>query len=152
MNCLCYVPEDAGPTYDRVGMADWPPLHPPSFIKQDGYKLISGYLKRKSSKTEAKWAVRWMEVEPPDATRPDVMLAVYKTDLKEKRLNAVSLRNITDVTLHDENFDVTVGTQVYTLQARDKNDALKWTTVLTEDVMIARDEREPEDNDACVLS
>lgn len=153
--------------FERVGSVEWPPLNPPALVRQDGYKLIRGYLKRKSKKSDpeqVKWVIRWMEVEPPDAERWDVMLAVYKTDLKLKRLNAVSLHNISLVEINEDeprSFNVTVGTSVYTLLARDKADALKWVTVLNENVAIARDghenhrslpEKEDEDPTTCTLS
>ncbi|KAJ8599773.1 hypothetical protein CTAYLR_003431 [Chrysophaeum taylorii] len=160
MNCLCYLPDD-GPVFDRVGIPEWPPVNPPTFTRHEGYKLIRGYLKRKSNKsdTETKWAIRWMEVEPPDAERADVMLAVYKTDLKEKRLNAVSLRNIASVSLNDDDphsFVVVVGASVYTLLARDETDARKWVAILNDDVQLARDDKAgPPDADLdqnCLLS
>lgn len=97
-----------------------------------------------------------MEVEPPDSERPDVMLAVYKTDLREKRLNAVSLRNISSVSINEDEpqtFNVVVGASVYTLLARDESDARKWVATLNENVRRVRDEDSvaPKEN-SCLLS
>lgn len=177
MNCLCYLPDD-GPEFERIGIADWPPMNPATYTRHDGFKLIRGasfsccacqyhsaqlalavgYLKRKSNKSEweTKWAIRWMEVEPPDSQRPDVMLAVYKTDLREKRLNAVSLRNISSVSINEDEpqtFNVVVGASVYTLLARDEADARKWVATLNENVRRVRHEDivAPEET-GCLLS
>lgn len=116
-----------------------------------------GYLKRKSNKNdgETKWAIRWLEVEPPSDERPDVMLAVYKTDLREKRLNAVSIRNIAEVSLRKDepaSFNVVVGASVYTLQARDEDDAKKWVATLNENIGAATDDRELRKQDSCAVS
>ena len=75
-----------------------------------------------------------MEIDPPEDDRPDYMLSVYKNDLKQKRLNAVSLRKITDVTLCDTPcaFIVSVGENSYTLLARDNLDAETWVNTLNE--------------------
>ena len=61
------------------------------------------------------------------------MLSVYKNDAKVKRLNAVSLRKITSVTLDPETpcaFVVSVGENAYTLLARDAPDADLWVATL----------------------
>lgn len=41
MNCLCYLPDD-GPEYERIGIADWPPVNPATYTRHDGFKLIRG--------------------------------------------------------------------------------------------------------------
>lgn len=135
----------------------WPPLTPPLLASVNGLRLVRGYLKRKSSKggETTKWALRWLEVDPPEDDRPDYMLSVYKNDLKQKRLNAVSLRKITDVALCETPcaFVVSVGENSrparappqrlvrlarpaprrrYTLLARDTQDAETWVRVLNE--------------------
>ena len=52
----------------------------------------------------------------------------------KKRLNAVSLRRITDVTLSETPcvFTVSVGENSYTLLARDRCDAEHWVVTLNE--------------------
>jgi len=89
--------------------------------------------------------LRWMEVEPPDDERPDFMLAVYKTDMKEKRLNAVSVHNISNVLLNDDDptqFFVVVGPSTYTLMARDEYDAKKWVASLNDIVQLTRGDKD----------
>mmetsp|Transcript_4794 Transcript_4794/g.19555 ORF Transcript_4794/g.19555 Transcript_4794/m.19555 type:complete len:157 (-) Transcript_4794:4155-4625(-) len=154
MSCLCYIPEE--PAFERVGgVPQWPPPHPPVFTKISGLKLIGGYLKRKSSKSdgEVKWALRWMEVEPPDDERPDFMLAVYKTDIKEKRLNAVSVHNISQVMVNDldpTQFFVVVGPSSYTLMARDEYDAAKWVDSLNQVIQFTRGDKDGT-SDGCAV-
>lgn len=131
----------------------WPPLSPPLLTSLNGLRLIRGYLKRKSSKgggEATKWALRWLEVDPPEDDRPDYMLSVYKNDLKQKRLNAVSLRKITGVALCETPcaFVVSVGENAYTLLARDAHDAETWVAALNESRKIVT-EGAPND---CLLS
>ena len=66
--------------------------------------------------------------------RAIAQLSVYKTDKKKKRLNAVSLRKITDVALSSTPcaFVVSVGDNTYTLLARDCRDAEQWVTILND--------------------
>ena len=113
----------------------WPPLTPPLLASVNGLRLVRGYLKRKSSKggETTKWALRWLEVDPPEDDRPDYMLSVYKSAQKSKRLNAVSLKKITSV-IHDHAvpcaFVVAVCDSSYTLLARDAADADTWVACL----------------------
>ena len=79
----------------------------------------------------------------------NTQLSVYKTDLKKKRLNAVSLRKITDVAPCEIPcaFVVSVGGSTYTLLARDTHDAEQWVKVLNESRRYVN-----EGNAACLLS
>ena len=102
--------------------------------------MVRGYLKRKSTRNledggPPRWALRWLEVDPPEEDRPEYMLSVYKTAQKSKRLNAVSLKKISAVR-HDDSlpcaFVVSVGESNYTLLARDAADADTWVQSLND--------------------
>ena len=99
-NC-CGMGEDGDARH--VGMPNWPPQHPPITEEENGLTFIRGYLKRLNSHkpgsdVEEKWVVRWIELERqawqdrPNA--PELLLSVYKSDAKLKRLNAVIFRRI----------------------------------------------------------
>ena len=74
---------------------------PPVVEDSQGHTFIRGYLKRLNSQkpgaeSEEKWVVRWIELERP-LDRPgssELLLSVYKSDAKLKRLNAVIFRRI----------------------------------------------------------
>ena len=89
----------------NVGTAvPWPPEHPPVTEESNGITLIGGYLKRLNNykpgdeNSEARWVVRWIELEYQtwqDRTDdPEILLSVYKSDAKAKRLNAVIFKRI----------------------------------------------------------
>ena len=84
-----------------MGASSWPPQMPPVVEDSQGHTFIRGYLKRLNSQkpgseAEEKWVVRWIELERP-LDRPgssELLLSVYKSDAKLKRLNAVIFRRI----------------------------------------------------------
>ena len=84
-----------------MGASSWPPQMPPVVEDSQGHTFIRGYLKRLNSQkpgaeSEEKWVVRWIELERP-LDRPgssELLLSVYKSDAKLKRLNAVIFRRI----------------------------------------------------------
>ncbi len=118
----------------------WPPAQPPLTTTHGRLTLVRGYLKRKSTRNledggPPRWALRWLEVDPPEEDRPEYMLSVYKTAQKSKRLNAVSLKKISSVR-HDDSlpcaFVVSVGESNYTLLARDAADCDAWVQSLND--------------------
>ena len=118
--------------------------------------LVRGYLKRKSTRNledggPPRWALRWLEVDPPEEDRPEYMLSVYKTSARSKRLNAVSLKKISAVR-HDDGlpcaFVVSVGESNYTLLARDAADCDTWVRSLND----AREALSVEPGAQCVAS
>ena len=134
----------------------WPPTSPPLTTTHGRLTLVRGYLKRKSTRNledggPPRWALRWLEVDPPEEDRPEYMLSVYKTSARSKRLNAVSLKNISSVR-HDDSlpcaFVVSVGESNYTLLARDAADCDTWVTALND----AREALSVEPGAQCVAS
>ena len=118
----------------------WPPAQPPLTATHGRLTLVRGYLKRKSTRNledggPPRWALRWLEVDPPEEDRPEYMLSVYKTSARSKRLNAVSLKKISAVR-HDDGlpcaFVVSVGESNYTLLARDAADCDTWVRSLND--------------------
>ena len=134
----------------------WPPTSPPLTTTHGRLTLVRGYLKRKSTRNledggPPRWALRWLEVDPPEEDRPEYMLSVYKTSARSKRLNAVSLKKISSVR-HDDSlpcaFVVSVGESNYTLLARDAADCDTWVTALND----AREALSVEPGAQCVAS
>ena len=134
----------------------WPPTSPPLTATHGRLTLVRGYLKRKSTRNledggPPRWALRWLEVDPPEEDRPEYMLSVYKTSARSKRLNAVSLKKISSVR-HDDSlpcaFVVSVGESNYTLLARDAADCDTWVQSLND----AREALSVEPGAQCVAS
>lgn len=134
----------------------WPPTSPPLTTTHGRLTLVRGYLKRKSTRNledggPPRWALRWLEVDPPEEDRPEYMLSVYKTSARSKRLNAVSLKKISAVR-HDDSlpcaFVVSVGESNYTLLARDAADCDTWVRSLND----AREALSVEPGAQCVAS
>ena len=134
----------------------WPPTSPPLTTTHGRLTLVRGYLKRKSTRNledggPPRWALRWLEVDPPEEDRPEYMLSVYKTSARSKRLNAVSLKKISAVR-HDDSlpcaFVVSVGESNYTLLARNEEDADTWVQSLND----AREALSVEPGAQCVAS
>ena len=134
----------------------WPPTSPPLTTTHGRLTLVRGYLKRKSTRNledggPPRWALRWLEVDPPEEDRPEYMLSVYKTSARSKRLNAVSLKKISAVR-HDDGlpcaFVVSVGESNYTLLARDAADCDTWVRSLND----AREALSVEPGAQCVAS
>ena len=134
----------------------WPPTSPPLTATHGRLTLVRGYLKRKSTRNLEDggppcWALRWLEVDPPEEDRPEYMLSVYKTSARSKRLNAVSLKKISAVR-HDDSlpcaFVVSVGESNYTLLARDAADCDTWVQSLND----AREALSVEPGAQCVAS
>ena len=134
----------------------WPPTSPPLTATHGRLTLVRGYLKRKSTRNledggPPRWALRWLEVDPPEEDRPEYMLSVYKTSARSKRLNAVSLKKISSVR-HDDSlpcaFVVSVGESNYTLLARDVADCDTWVRSLND----AREALSVEPGAQCVAS
>ena len=134
----------------------WPPTSPPLTATHGRLTLVRGYLKRKSTRNledggPPRWALRWLEVDPPEEDRPEYMLSVYKTSARSKRLNAVSLKKISAVR-HDDGlpcaFVVSVGESNYTLLARDAADCDTWVQSLND----AREALSVEPGAQCVAS
>jgi hypothetical protein len=135
-NVCCFMPNDD--EFEGEGTPPvWPPEQPARTAPHGGMTLVRGYLNRKSTRNPEdeppRWALRWLEVDPPGEDRPEYMLSVYKSAQKSKRLNAVSLKKITSV-IHDHAvpcaFVVAVGDSSYTLLARDAADADTWVQCL----------------------
>lgn len=132
-NVCCFMGDDL--EFEGESPPVWPPEQPARTTTHGGMTLVRGYLKRKSTRNpeDARWALRWLEVDPPGEDRPDYMLSVYKSAQKSKRLNAVSLKKITSV-IHDHAvpcaFVVAVCDSSYTLLARDAADADTWVACL----------------------
>ena len=134
----------------------WPPTSPPLTTTHGRLTLVRGYLKRKSTRNledggPPRWALRWLEVDPPEEDLPEYRLSVYKSSAKSKRLNAVSLKKISAVR-HDDSlpcaFVVSVGESNYTLLARDAADADTWVQSLND----ARDVLNEAPGAQCVAS
>ena len=134
----------------------WPPTSPPLTATHGRLTLVRGYLKRKSTRNledggPPRWALRWLDVDPPEEDRPEYMLSVYKTSARSKRLNAVSLKKISSVR-HDDSlpcaFVVSVGESNYTLLARDAADCDTWVRSLND----AREALSVEPGAQCVAS
>lgn len=81
MSNLCCFIQDSDTIAESGGTPCWPPPQPPVCSTHDGFCLIRGYLKRKSAKgdSEPKWALRWMEIDPPTDERTDYMVRTLST-------------------------------------------------------------------------
>ena len=153
INCCVMGGDDVD---DEHQQPVWPPTSPPLTTTHGRLTLVRGYLKRKSTRNledggPPRWALRWLEVDPPEEDRPEYMLSVYKTSARSKRLNAVSLKKISSVR-HDDSlpcaFVVSVGESNYTLLARDAADCDTWVQSLND----AREALSVEPGAQCVAS
>merc|ERR1719263_1925887 len=79
-----------------------------------------------------KTTVRFFAMENPTAEIPELLLSVYKTAAMSRRLNALSVRRISDVALlpSDKQFSIQVGEAQYFLEARNSDDARAWVDAL----------------------
>ena len=129
----------------------------PSDLKMSsgGYKLLSGHLMRLDKDKAGKTTVRFFAMENPTAEIPELLLSVYKSAAKSKRLNALSVRRISDVALlpgdaeEHKQFSIQVGEALYYLEARNPEDARLWVDSLR--AVMGRDIGLEEDGGACAL-
>ena len=144
----------AGPT--------WPPAAPEVQTSSGGYKLLSGHLIRldksdKDSSRTDRQVVRFFAMESPTAEIPELLLSVYKSRSKSKRLNALSVRRISDVAVlpppsgtdEEKQFSIQVGEALYYLEARNPDDARLWVDALA--AVMGRDIGLEEADSGCVV-
>lgn len=143
--CSCCGIDPSGGEAKAVS-TNWPPRNPPLTSVDGEHTLVRGYLKRlnnNSADGEEKWVVRWIELERQAwQDRPELLLSVYKSEGKAKRLNAVIFRRIKSVDLDAEGdgcvFAIKVQDTEYKLMARNRADCELWVETLAAQLELAK--------------
>ena len=157
MSAWCALGDCSGTCAEGATPAgtSWPPSAPDVKMSSGGYKLLSGHLMRLDKDKAGKTTVRFFAMENPTAEIPELLLSVYKSAAKSKRLNALSVRRISDVALlpgdagEHKQFSIQVGEALYYLEARNPEDARLWVDSLR--AVMGRDIGLEEDGGACAL-